>query len=380
MSILDCYGQDRAICRLQRARRVQRIPHSYIFHGPEGVGKALLARQWAQLLLCSEPITATFSSSVAEDLAEIEDSCCICRDCHLAGAGTHPDLHIINKELIRHSSQGRDRKMIDLPVDVIREFLIDVAGTHPARGRARVFIIDEAETMNRAAQNALLKTLEEPPDSTFLILITAKPELFLPTVRSRCQSIRFAPLPLDFVRRRLDEAGVDSVEAQYWSAFTAGQLGPALQLAQMGLYQAKCQLIEQLAALSQRTVLELAGYIVTWAKGYAGAYLEAHPGRSQAQATRMGYECLLQMIAHAFSLVLRRSVDADSDQVALDQPAAISSLADRYDPWGCSQAIRATWRAQETLAHNVNPALIFESLMLDYLDYAELAPVTGRTG
>lgn len=380
MSILDCYGQDRAVWRLQQARRARRLPHSYIFHGPDGVGKSLLARQWAQLLLCPQAETVGFSSPVVPDLLQIEDSCGQCRDCHLVGADTHPDLHIINRELIRHTAQGRDRKMIDLPVDVVREFLIEVAGMHPARGRARVFIVEEAETMNRAAQNSLLKTLEEPPDSTFIILVTSRIDLFLPTVRSRCQPIRFVPLPEGFVRGRLDEAGVDPSEGRYWADFTAGELGPALQLAQMGIYKTKCQLVEQLAGLTGRTVLEFAGNIAVWAKEYANAYLEAHPGRSQAQATRLGFDCIGQMITHAFRQALRASAGAKGAGF-LDQPALIESLAGSFGAWGCSQAIRATWRAQATLSRNVNPTLIFESLMLNYLDYARPgSPRAGRAG
>ena len=198
-------------------------------------------------------------------------------------------------------------------------------------------------------------------------------------MRSRCQSIRFVPLPGDFVRRHLDKAGVEPVEAQYWADFTAGQLGSALQFSEMGLYQAKCQLIEQLAGLTAQTVLEYAASITAWAKGYAVSYLKAHPGRSQTQATRLGYECIGQMIAHAFHHALRISADPNQAWTCPDQTAAISSLARRYDPWACSQAIRATWRAQTTLAHNVNPTLIFEALMLNYLDYAHSVAKMGIT-
>ena len=154
-------------------------------------------------------------------------------------------------------------------------------------------------------------------------------------------------------------------------------MGSALQFADMGLYQTKCQLIEQLAALTPKTVLESAANIAAWAKDYASSYLKAHPGRSQAQATRLGYACILQMIAHAFHHALRISVDPDQAWTCPDQPNTISSLAQRYDPWGCNQAIRATWRAQTTLTHNVNPTLIFESLMLDYLDYAQSVDKMG---
>ncbi len=141
MSILECFGQTGAIERLQRARRSQRVPHGYIFHGPEGVGKGLLARQWAKLLFCEQPRRRAWPDQSAGDKGavingEIDDCCDICSDCRLVDADTHPDLHIITKQLAQFLPKGKPRQQLALSIDVIREFLIKRAGVCPARNRA----------------------------------------------------------------------------------------------------------------------------------------------------------------------------------------------------------------------------------------------------
>jgi DNA polymerase III subunit delta' len=386
MSILDCQGQQNAVLRLQRALRGQRVPHSYIFHGPEGVGKSLLARQWAKLLLCPQPIR----------LNEIDDCCDQCHDCRMVEADTHPDLHIINRDLARFTSQKRTRQLVNLPIDVIREFVIKPAGVVPNRGRARVFIIEESETMNPASQNALLKTLEEPPPETFLILITSKPEKFLPTVRSRCQSVRFGPLPYTFISEKLAAAGVPTEQVRYWADFCNGRLGPALELAQMNLYEKKCQLIEQLANLNYYSALDVAAWIVDQAKEFARSYQKQHKespaedtkkpgpakkksGRSRESGqpltslTRLGQTYFLQMLSHAFSETLRFHGQQEQEKPQSVNPESarqIAQIAQKYPPWACARAVRATARTEGLLQANVNPSLLFESLMIEYIDCA----------
>jgi DNA polymerase III delta prime subunit len=426
MSILECKGQDRAILRLQRARQSARVPHGYIFFGPEGVGKGLLARQWAKLLLCGQPIRRSLSRSdidtdsfrgesippdgkhahASMDMApeeaqrgaavphspftsktqwlppdmvpdeEIEDCCDQCGDCKLVEAGTHPDLHIIDKDLGRYTRQKRSRQLLNLPIDVIREYVIEPAGSCPSRGRARVFIIEQAESMSTAAQNALLKTLEEPPPSTFLILISSQPQRFLATINSRCQSVRFVPLASDFVREKLIEAGVAEDEAQYWADFCGGRLGVGLRLARMELYERKCLIIKRLTELSYVVALELAGDLVDSAKDYAQKLLKENPGNSPSDAERQGQFHWLEILIHAFSLALGIISRPEGREMQFnDQVESIEKLAARYGALGCSEAIRSTYRARGLFGANVNPTLIFESLMLEYLGYTSASVV-----
>lgn len=382
MSILDCLEQNQALVQLQLAHQTGRIPHGYIFYGPEGVGKGLLAGQWAKLLLCAEPTTRSLSSgAISGQLEKIEDSCDKCPDCRLVDSGNHPDLHMINKELVKYASVKRESKMIDLPIVVIREFVIEPAGLLPTRGRARVFIIEQAEEMNRSAQNALLKTLEEPPGSTFLILVTSKIERLLPTVRSRCQLVRFRALPKDFVEGRLIKEGVTETQAVYWADFVGGRLGLAINLAKMGFYETKQQLTEKLARLGYPTVLESAEWLSEKARQYAQDYLKDHPNHSQAQVVRQGQGQLLELISHAFSLALRVSTGNKSLYPEnLEQGDLIEQIGHKFGSIGCAEAIRTTARAYGLLQANVNPTLIFESVMLNYLDYISGAGPAGSQG
>src|SRR5439155_23785955 len=110
-------------------------------------------------------------------------------------AGNHPDYHVITKELIRYHDKTGKSKGIDLSIKVIRPELVDAAGRKAAMGRGKVFVIEQAELLNTQAQNAMLKTLEEPLGRTLIILLTDQPDVLLPTIRSRCQLLRFSPLP-----------------------------------------------------------------------------------------------------------------------------------------------------------------------------------------
>ena len=183
-------GQERAIDTLLTALGSGRVHHGWIFSGPLGVGKFTTAVEFARLLL--DPHAAPNLAGEIEADPEGETS-------RLIDAGTHPDLHVIRKELALFSDnpQLRARKLSNIPIDVLRERMIGgktsddrphvaVAYRKPAQGHGKVFIIDEAELIDVYGQNALLKTLEEPPPATYIFLITSRPERLLPTIRSRC--------------------------------------------------------------------------------------------------------------------------------------------------------------------------------------------------
>lgn len=144
------------------------LPHSLLFYGIQGLGKTTLARLLAKATNCQTNQT---------------DFCDACPSCRKIDLGMHPDVRLYQPE-------GQFIK-IDQMRTLSRE-----AFYCPFEGRRRVFIIDEADRMNPEAANSILKTLEEPPESSILILVTAKPNDLLPTIRSRCQHFRFLPLPL----------------------------------------------------------------------------------------------------------------------------------------------------------------------------------------
>ncbi|HPM22372.1 MAG TPA: DNA polymerase III subunit delta' [Phycisphaerae bacterium] len=206
---------------LRRALRSGRTHHAYLFEGPAGVGKELAARALAAQLLCED-----------DQRAVDADPCGRCPACRVFAAGNHPDFHLIHRGLhkLHPEPKIRRQKGLFLVIDVVRHFLIEPATMKPTQGRRRVFVIRDAERMNDEAQNALLKTLEEPPGTACLILVTSSADRLLPTIRSRCQRIPFGLLPTTFVARELQSrAGLDPTDARALAGLADGRLGVALQ-------------------------------------------------------------------------------------------------------------------------------------------------------
>lgn len=221
MQLSEVRHQERAVSILRRALRSGRTHHAYLFEGPAGVGKELAARALAAQLLCED-----------DQRAVDADACGRCPACRVFAAGNHPDFHLIHRGLhkLHPEPKIRRQKGLFLVIDVVRHFLIEPATMKPTQGRRRVFVIRDAERMNDEAQNALLKTLEEPPGTACLILVTSSADRLLPTIRSRCQRIPFGLLPTTFVARELQSrAGLDPTDARALAGLADGRLGVALQ-------------------------------------------------------------------------------------------------------------------------------------------------------
>ena len=179
MALETIEGQPRPVALLRRALESGRVAHAYAFIGPPGSGRTTTALAFAQALLC-----------------ETGAGCGRCRACRLAAERKHPDLHVI----VPTPPESNPKGARALRIGAIRE-LGRQAALRPAMGRQKVFILDDAERMTGEAPQAVLKTLEEPPAETVLILILPRTRAMPATVISRCQLVRFAP-------REDDQAGV----------------------------------------------------------------------------------------------------------------------------------------------------------------------------
>jgi DNA polymerase III delta prime subunit len=243
--MLNVQGQDRAIVQLQRSLKAGRLASTWIFAGPLGVGKFTLAVELAKTVLCDAPVTRANGIEQGVLVAGLPPefplklACGQCESCRViaAGGGNHPDLHIITKELIRYHDRTGKSKGTTLSIDVIRgEITGDSSENKEAkiykrsfRGRGKFFIIDEADLMEAPAQNSLLKTLEEPPAESYLILITASPQDLLSTIRSRSQVVQFGELPDEVIVKRLLESGMLEEDAALMARLARGSLGRALR-------------------------------------------------------------------------------------------------------------------------------------------------------
>lgn len=324
----DIFGQDRAIQTIRQAYASDRLPHGLVFAGPAGVGKATTARALAAVFLCQKP---------KGDLP-----CARCESCRVFEAGNHPDYHVVYRQLVRLDKEKSRAR--DLPVDVVRVFLIAPAGQKSAMGTGKVFVIEEAETMNPAAQNAMLKTLEEPYGRTLIVLLTDQPGTLLPTTRSRCQIVRFASLPETLVRKELENRGIDRKTAEEAARLAAGSLGVALKWIEDGVVAAAAELTGHIDRLAEgRPPNDLLGWFRRSAEAYAEKQLARDPLSSKDAATREAVALYLRIAAEH----VRRGM------TTTDDPDLLENACDTID---------ALARAEAYLDGNVNVPLALQQL------------------
>lgn len=211
-------GQAQATTGLRQAIQRGRLPHALLLHGPTGIGKATCAGVLAQALNCAP--------------SDFADACGVCASCQKVSRGLHPDVLWVEpmKGIIR-LGQVSQRKQKGVEGSPPHEPIVSWVGYRPYEGQRRVVVIDDAHAMNPSAQNALLKTLEEPPPSSTLVLVTSSPGALLPTIRSRCQDLRLQPLPLSLMRQHLEQVcGMTAEEARLRTSLAPGSLGRAMSL------------------------------------------------------------------------------------------------------------------------------------------------------
>lgn len=230
-------GQDRVVQTIRRALGRGRLAHALIFTGPGGVGKRTTAHALATALFCKNaPGTG----------------CGTCDDCHLMAAGNHPDFFVEDLARAREEKATATK----LSIDQMRRVRSQLA-MRSVKGSKKVGLIDQAELLTTDAQNALLKTLEEPPGETTLILVTTNADSLLTTIRSRCQCVAFAPLERDLIRDLLVEQETDPEVAETAAGLAEGSLDRARILAAEGGLEYTGELRTKLAALPRSRLPEV---------------------------------------------------------------------------------------------------------------------------
>jgi len=249
----DVLGHEHAREALGRMLKADRVPHALLLHGPEGVGKRLLAERFASSLLCVAPLGDA-------------SACGRCAACTKAAHGNHPDLLVITrlpkteaKGATDATDPGEDG---DDPGDVgageLKKWIVvsqirslsEHASYAPREGRRRIFLVDPADRMNAEAQNALLKTLEEPPERTLILLLASRPHVLLPTVRSRCFHLGLAPMSSEALTEALTAQGLPPAESRSRAALAEGRPGRAMTLDLAALGKRRSALLAALEALA----------------------------------------------------------------------------------------------------------------------------------
>jgi DNA polymerase III subunit delta' len=355
MPFRDVVGHGRLIKLLSRAAAGGTLPPSLMFAGPSGIGKRLTAVALAQALNCTNQSSLiSYQSSVAGprtgddrltgDGRLTTDSCGRCSSCVRIARGIHPDVLIV---------QPGDSGAIK--IDQVRD-IVDRAPYRPFEGRRRVVIFDEADALVPAAQHALLKTLEEPPPSSVFILVTARPDVLLPTVVSRCPQLRFRPLAADDIASALVARGHSESEARAVAATADGSLGQALQASAGELVEARgvAQRVLAHASTRQDPARRLEGARELLAKTGAGGGSEREQFSSHLRAMASLLRDVEVLATHADDRTLANP----------DVRPALEQLTAAYRGERGLRAFGAVDRALIAVESNVNVKLVADWLVL----------------
>lgn len=213
----DILGHEQIIEHLQNAITMDKVSHAYIINGPDRSGKMMLAEAFAQTLQC-EKLDETVAA--ADDSRAVEP-CMECHSCKQAMGRNQPDIIYVRHE-----------KPNTISVDDIRTQINNDIVIKPYSSKHKIYVIDEAEKMNVQAQNALLKTIEEPPAYAIIILLTTNADTFLPTILSRCVTLNVKVVADEKIKKFLmSKYQVPDYQADICVAFAQGNVGKAIQLA-----------------------------------------------------------------------------------------------------------------------------------------------------
>ncbi len=373
MSLAGIIGHQQALRVLRRAFAEERVPPAYLFVGPPDLGKYTVALQFAKLLNCTQVR--------AREDPDAADCCDECPSCRRIEEGHFADV-LAARPVVRigkgAQTESTEFEGAVLTTDQIGE-VITRAGLKASRGRHKVLIVARAETMNPEAANRLLKTLEEPPPRTTIILTSSNPSAMLPTTVSRCQKVSFHPVPLEELLEGLAARapGADRETLETVARLGAGRVGWALSVLQtpeaLAVRREALELLTKLPGQPLVASLALAEELVRLAERWWLARNEGTEAaedvlkRSADRVRRVALCELLDLMASALRDVMLLASGDGKLVLNVDRLSELRGMAEGTTPQMAHRAALAVEHVQRHLRGNANLRLACELLLLQIM-------------
>jgi len=317
----EIVGHKQIVRTLLNAVLHERVTHSYLFIGPEGVGKETTALAFARALLCSQPADG--------------DACGLCRECRQVGGQNHPDISIVRPA-------GTSIK-----IEQIRE-IQRKCPYRPYQGGRKLFLILQAEVMTADAANCLLKTLEEPPGDTIFILLSTRPQALLPTILSRCQQYYFKGIPgPELIGGLVTLHGLVPEDARVAAALSGGSMGKAIDYAS-GSFQK-----ERSAALALAEAL-----------GKSGPLEALEMAEKMSKNKEKAHSMLETLTCWYRDLLVSRETGGNGFLFNPDRSAAVEKEAGCFETGRLVEIIEDIEATKNKIEANANTRLVLEALFL----------------
>lgn len=323
LSFRDIIGHEQIKEHFNNAIKTHKVSHAYILAGEAGMGRKSLANAFALTLLCEQGRM---------------EPCMECHACRQVLSGSHPDLIYVG-----HEKPG------SIGVDDIRKQINDTIMVRPYSSSYKIYIVDEAEKMTVQAQNALLKTIEEPPSYAVIILLTTNQEAFLPTILSRCIQLKLKPLRDSVVKSYLmEKMHIEEADADVYAAFARGNLGKAITIASSEEFKLLHQeLLHLLKHIHDMDISELLDYI-----------------RKLKEDNLDIYECLDFMQMWYRDVLLYKVTKDINLMIFKDEYRVINEISKNSAYDGLEKILEAIDKARVRLDANVNMELAMELMLL----------------
>ncbi|MBI2859120.1 MAG: DNA polymerase III subunit delta' [Chloroflexi bacterium] len=324
-------GNARTLELLKRSLDQKRLSHAYLLAGPRHVGKMTLAMDLARAVNCDS-----------------EDSPCgQCRSCQRVAHCMHSDIHVVS---LASSEAARGKKRTEIGIEDIKE-VIGQASLPPFEGKKKVFIVDGVERLSSEAANALLKTLEEPPQHVLFILLTVREQGVLPTISSRCQRLELKPLPRGEIEQLLAERGADEQSARLLSHISRGCPGAAIAwLTSPAEMERRRKELDSMAGVPFLTFYERFGMAADWAKRF--------------EQSREEREAVIDRLVGWWRDILLLKAGCPDEVTNLDYIDKLEAQSHLFEASEITSSLSAIQTAAGNITLNANTKLTLEFLML----------------